>query len=249
MFKRLATVLILTLAGGFGTAQAASPDLYASIYADRGAPYLEPANGTAHAVLCLSATPVVGPRDICFGFFSRPEGLTSITLRDGRQLTRTGADWVERPAGFHFVQQPGPANGVILFDAKRQITWILTQPRGPSLLAKDKARQPAGQVVGVTFDQGAGAFIGGNSHAGGHQESVILPAGTSLVFQKKISPDQGAAVQAAIDRWNAANHHLGDTDYIDAIADVALSIGAKLPVRAAHRSPADYVAALAKANP
>ena len=249
MFKQLAAALALTLASGAGMAQAAPADIYASIYADRTTPYLEPANGAAHAFLCLSAAPTVGPQDTCFGFFSRPEGLTSITFADSRQLTRAGAEWIERPAGFHFVRQPGPADRMVLFDANRKIAWVLSQPRGPSILKKDAAKQMGGQVVGITFDPGASAFIGGNARAGAFQESVLLPIRTSQVFQKKINPDQGVAIEAAIARWNAANHHLGDADYIDAIGDVAQSMGAKLPVPAARRSPVEYVAALARANP
>ena len=248
MIKQIGAAIVLALMMGAGAARAADTDRYLSLHADPTTAYVEAATGRAHAYFCLSKTAVLTPGDFCYGFFPQPAGLTSLTLGNGHVLKRVGAEWVETPGDFHFVRQPGPADNVVLFDAKRQVTWVLGQPRGGSIFKTGKARQAGPNVKAVTFDDGAAAFIGGNAKADDFQEIVVLPTKTDVAFWRKIGPAQAAAVDAAIAQWNAGGHHLNDDDYLSALSAVAAGGGAKLPVHMSRKTPADFITALAKMN-
>ena len=253
---RLNRILAATLAGVFaaagaglaGPAAAADAGLYLSIYADRTTPYVEPVDGRSHAFLCLSAAAQVTPKDVCYGFFPRPEAIDVITLANGDTLTRVGPDWTESQGGFHFVQQPGDADNVVLFDAARGMTWRLMLPRGASRLETAAGRQPWQRVSGMRFAAGAPAFIGGNDGVNQYEETVSLPGPSNVVYQRAITGVQRDAVVSAIADWNAGPRRLRDDDYIDAIARVSARLGLKLPHRKPRESAADYVAELSRLN-
>jgi hypothetical protein len=246
--KPLGALFAAGLALVAGSAKAVENNLYLSVYADRTVPYIEPETGRAHAFLCLSRGAQVTPQDECFGFFPRPEAVTSLVLKNGDQLTRTVQDWVESPGGFRFIQQPSPADNIVLFDSTRQMTWQLSFPRGGSLLQTPAGRQPWRPVIGITFGADAPAFIGGNGPADQYQEIVGLPQATNVTYQRVITPLQRDAVIAAIADWNAGPHRLNQDNYVDAIARVSARLGLRLPHRTPHQAAADYVDALSKIN-
>jgi hypothetical protein len=234
-----------------GVAAAQSPDvLYLSIYADRQTPYVESADGRSHAFLCLSKAPAIGLKDICYGFFARPSAVTSIRFDNGGGLKRVaGADWVESPTGFHFTQQPTPADTIVLVDGKRQISWVLASPHGASQLRQGAAMQPAARVTGITFTPGGAGFIGGVIMAPPYRDAPMPPSATSVAYRRAIGPAQFQGLIKAIEAWNAQPNALTRDGYIGAITAVITGIGGKAPVRSSKMTVADYVAAIAPVNP
>jgi len=248
MIKSLGALSAAVLAFAATAARAAEANLYLSIYADRTMPYVEPDTGRSHAFLCLSAAPQVTAKDLCFGFFPRPEAVTSMVLGQGDSLKRTAQDWVETANGAHFVQQPSAADNLVLFDANRNMTWRLMLPSGGSILESPAGKQRWLPVRAITFGADAPAFIGGNNGADQYEETVSLPLTTNVTYQRVVTPAQRDAAIAALADWNAGPHRLNQDGYIEAIARVGARVGLRLPRHAPRQTAADYVDALSRLN-
>lgn len=245
----IALGLELALVGSPSAGVAAPNDLVVTLYADRAAAYLDPANGAARAFMCLTLQDAPGAKPECFGFYPRGETITSIQLSDGGALARTAADWTETPGGFHFAQTPGPADNVVLRDAARDIAWTLSVPRGGSLITSAGKTSPWYQVTGVTFPPGAKGFIGSDRPVGDYQEPAKPWTTAGLKYSKTIDARRRTDLLSIFNNWNAKAAPVTQAAMADVLDAVAATIGAKRPPRNAAQGPADYVAALIRANP
>lgn len=246
---RAAIVAAIAAALCGGRALAAPSDLVVTLYADRATPYLDPASGAAAAFMCLA--PAGGPRSkpACFGFYPRGEAIASIQLADGATLVRGAAGWTETPGGFRFTQVAGPADNVVLRDASRDLSWTLSIPRGGSRVTSAGKSAPWRTVTGVTFAPGAKGFIGSDWAGSDYQEPTRPWPAAGLKYSKTIDARRRTDLLSIIDHWNAGGSAVTGANMVDFLDGVAATIGANRPARSVGEGPADYLAALIRANP
>lgn len=246
---RAAIIAVMAVAVCGGRALAASNDLVVTLYADRAAPYLDPGTGAAAAFMCLAPAGGARSKPACFGFYPRGEAITSIQLADGATLVRGVSGWTETPGGFRFTQVAGPADNVVLRDASRDISWTLSIPRGGSLVTSAGKTAPWRQVTGVTFAPGAKGFIGSDWPGSDYQEPARPWAAAGLKYSRVIDARRRTDLLSIVDHWNAGRSAVTRANMVDFLDAVAATIGAKRPPRGVADGPADYLAALIRANP
>jgi hypothetical protein len=247
--SQIAMVALLTGLFGAGGALAAPNDLVVTLYADRAAPYLDPATGAAYPFMCLAPVNAPKSKPACFGFYPRGETITSIQLSDGATLVRGASGWTETPGGFRFTQLSGPADNVVLRDGSRNISWTLSIPRGGSLVASAGKTAPWRQVTSVTFEPAARGFIGSDWAGGDYQEPTKPWAAAGLKFSKVIDAQRRTDLLSIVDHWNAGASPVTRGNMVDLLDAVAATIGVRRPPRSGDEGPADYLGALIHANP
>jgi hypothetical protein len=251
MIKTAALAIAMAAILSLGTAQAASTDLYVSLFGAERTPDIDPADGTVRAFMCLSQGQPQSPTEECFAFHPRPETIRNVKLSDGGAITRsqTGA-WTETPGNFHFVQKSLTKDRLVIVDPSRGMTWSLALPRGGSTIRTNAAAADWYQVTGVGYDPAPAGYVAAPEiaqHA--LQDHPARPQSATAMFVRKVDPRLRTDLYSIVNAWNAKSHALTGADCLGLIDAVAATVGAKRPPRGHDATAAAYVGDLIKLNP
>ena len=244
--------LAIAIVGSLGgVAHGGQPALNIAIF---GSPHVLDlgSDGSAPAFMCLTSEPALPPKNTeCFAFEPNLASANKIRLASGGALVRngTGQGWVESPGGFHFVQQTDPGSRLVLFDASRNIRWIIPQPSGASVLEVKGVAHPYFAVVGVDYPSAPPGRVTAQASANvDPHDASTAPPSYRPVFVRQIDPRLRVDIHSVINNWNRTPRNLTDQVCVDLIAAIAATIGVERPSPVHASTTADYVRELVRLN-